>query len=218
MKRKSFIFLLFLFQFTLYAQNKSTSDTIKGNLSNRKLNGFLSLINDFTINEHQHFFSVGMGGAFLFANKYYFGGYGLGMISSLHRSDILTDNKIENYQINYSHGGLWMGIIDSPNKKINTSISIKIGWGAIFMYNINSTINYNLNRDEFLVITPQFEAGILITNWLKLNLGFGVRFLNGISSFYKDSNGNISPLYNSSDFEGFITSFTLSFGSFGYKN
>ena len=175
MKKISLIFLLLLLQFTLYAQKKSTNDTIKTNLSYRKLNGFLSLINDFTINEHQHFSSVGMGGALLFANKFYFGGYGLGMISSLHRSDILADNILKNYQLNYAHGGLWMGIIDSPHKKINTSASIKIGWGALFMYNINSTINYSIYRDEFLVITPQFEAGILMTNWLKLNLGFGCK-------------------------------------------
>jgi len=216
--KKRLLFLLLLLQFTLYAQKESNNDTILPKLPNRKISGFLSLINDFTINENQQFSSIGIGGAFLFANKFYFGGYGLGMITSLHRSDILTDNILNNYQLNYAHGGLWLGIIDSPNQKINTSFSIKLGWGALFMYNINSTINYNNYRDEFLVITPQFETGILITNWLKLNIGFGVRFLNGISTLYKDSKGNFSPVYHSSDYEGFITSFTLSFGNFSSKN
>ncbi|NVN94955.1 MAG: hypothetical protein HXX18_06695 [Bacteroidetes bacterium] len=217
MKRKFVLFFLFMLQISLYGQKEVVIDTTKTNFPQRKLNGFLSLINDFTLNDNQQFASAGMGVAFLFANKFYIGGYGLGLISVLHRSDVLADNKMENYHLNYAHGGLWLGIIDSPCKKNQASISLKIGWGALFMNDVNNTINYNAYRDEFLIITPQFEIGVLITNWLRADLGLGVRFLSGISTFYKDSNGNMSLVYHSSDFEGFISSLRLSFGSFCYK-
>ncbi len=218
MRKFLVILVLLLLQLMLHAQEESIVDSLKENLSHRKLNGFLSLITDFTINEHQQFASVGMGGAFIVANKFYIGGYGLGLISPLRRSDILTDNTLSDYHLNYAHGGLWLGIIDSPCKQIHSTFSLKIGWGSLFMHNINNTMDYSTYRDDFFVITPQLETGIVITNWLRVNFGLGVRFLSGISALYRDSNGNMSNIYSSSDFEGLITSFTLNLGSFCNKN
>ncbi len=214
MKIKSTIFVLLLLQSNLFAQKEYVADSLKVGITDRKLNGFLCLITDVTINERMLFTSVGMGGAFLFADKYYIGGYGIGLISPNVQSNVIIDNINSDYQLNYAHGGIWLGIIESPCKRIETSFSLKIGWGALFLHNINSFIDYNKARREFFVITPQFETGILITNWLKINLGIGVRFLSGISTLSKSSNGNTAKLYNLSDFEGYTVSFTLNFGSF----
>ncbi len=214
MKRIAILIFLLLLQFTMFAQKENIIDSLYASLDHRKLNGFISLVSDITINEHIQFASTGIGAAFLFGNKFFIGGYGLGLVSTIQKSDILTDNTMLDYHLNYAHGGLWLGIIDSPCKRFHSSFSIKMGWGALFMYNINSPITYNLNRDEFIVITPQIETDIFITNWLRINFGLGVRFISGFSAQYKDSNGNFNNIYNSSEFEGFIASFSLNFGSF----
>ena len=218
MKIKFTIIVLLLLQLSLFAQKEYVNDSLNTSLSYRKFNGFLCILTDITWNEHMQFTSAGMGGALLFADKYYIGAYGVGLMSTLKKSNILIDNVKGDFQLNYAHGGLWLGMFDAPCKGIENSFSLKFGWGAMFMYNPNYIIDYNKARTEFFVITPNFETSVLITNWLKIHIGVGVRFLAGISSQFKNSNGNTANIYNLSDFEGFVTSFSLSFGSFYNKS
>jgi hypothetical protein len=217
MRKYQLLIVLFLLQLSLIAQNNYVKDSLKVSDSQRKLNGFLTMLTDYTINEHHHFAMTGIGGAFLINNKYYFGAYGLGLISSLKGSDFITYHTMNDLQLNYAHGGLWLGIIDAPCNKLHFTFNIKIGWGALFMYNPNNIINFNEKRDQFIVVTPEFQTNLIMTNWLRADVGIGVRFLSGISVSYKDANGNLINVYNSSDFEGFIASLTFSFGSFCSK-
>ncbi len=217
MKKRLAIVIFLLLQLAVYAQNSDVGDSLKANISHRKLNGFLSMITDFTINEHQQFASTGIGGAFLFFDKFYVGGYALGLISPLYQRDIFN-NTSNDLQLNFAHGGLWLGVIESPYKKIHSTFSLKIGWGALFLHNNNSATDIDLGRTEFLVIMPEIETEIMITNWLQASFGIGVRFLSGVSAQYKDTNANLINIYNPSDFEGLIASFTLSFGNFSLKN
>jgi len=216
MRKFTVLLFILLLHITVFSQNEN--DSLKSISSNRKLNGFITLLSDFTINEHQQFAMTGMGCAFLFNDRFFIGGYGIGLVSSLHRSGILTADLLNNYQLNYAHGGLWLGIIDSPYKKIHGIFSIKLGYGALFMHNVNTTIDYNINRDEFFVITPQIESVLLLTDWLRVNLGLGVCFLSGISIQYQAANGEKIFIYNSSDFEGFVASISFNFGSFYNKS
>jgi hypothetical protein len=208
LKKTTILIFLICFHFTLFAQIKTQGDSIKP----RKLKGFVSLLTDVTINDQVHFSSVGMGGAYLIGNSIFIGCYGLGLASSLHLSDISSDKTFNDYHINYAHGGLGLGYIDYPSRLIHVNFTLKIGWGALFLNDINKTINYNFKRSEFIVITPQYELEIMVTNWLRLDFGLGVRFIKGMKLDYIDTNGMIKNIYNPSDFEGLIASFALKLG------
>ncbi|MFZ4398947.1 MAG: hypothetical protein ACOYO1_02845 [Bacteroidales bacterium] len=217
MKKKSVIVIFLFFYFILPAQKKMINDSLNIGSSDRLINGFLTLITDVTINEHKHFVMTGIGGAFLLKDKFFIGAYGIGLISSIHQSVNAIDYQLIDCQLNYAHGGLWFGIKDVPCRKFQKTFNLKIGWGAVFLYNINNSINYNTARDEFLVITPQIETSYALTNWLRINIGLGVRFISGLSKQYIDRNGKRTDMYKSSDFEGFNTTITLSIGSFCRK-
>ncbi|MCX6229969.1 MAG: hypothetical protein NTZ33_00365 [Bacteroidetes bacterium] len=208
MKKTTLLIFLICFHFSLFAQIRTQNDSIKPH----KFKGFVSLLTDVTINEQQHFSTVGMGGAYFFGNSMFIGCYGLGLVSPIHLSDILSDNTFNDYHVNYAHGGLWLGYIDYPSRLIHVNFTLKIGWGAIFLDDINKTINYNYKRSEFLVITPQYELEVMVTNWLRLDFGLGIRFISGMKLNYTDANGINRNLYNSSDFEGLIASFALKLG------
>lgn len=214
MRKSSLILIFLLYQLLLNAQINNVNDSLTSIVSNRRLNGFLTLITDITMNDNRQFVMTGIGGAFSFNDKFYVGGYGMGLTTSIYQQWSFNGNKSAEYQLNFAHGGLWLGLIDEPCKRFQNKFSIKIGWGALFLQNINTVINYNSARDEFLIISPQIETGIALTDWLRINLGIGVRFLSGISTLYKDQNGIMTKIYKSSDFEGINGSLTLSFGSF----
>jgi len=148
------------------------------------MNGFFSLLTDVTVNEKIHYSSAGIGGAILLNKSFYIGGYGLGIASSLHLTDLISDKNLKDYNVNFAHGGLWLGIKNEPQRLIHINYSLKLGLGALFLDDVNTTINFNQNRVQFFVISPAFDFEISATRWIKLNFGVGVRFVSGFTSTY----------------------------------
>lgn len=207
--KKTIIILLFLYSipFVISAQQLQKSDS-----NDRKFNGFLSMLTDVTVNEKIHFSSSGIGGALLINNSFFIGGYGMGIASSLHRSDLISDNNLKDYHVNFAHGGLWLGYKNEAKKLIHVNYSLKLGWGALFFEDVNSTINYNQNRIQFFVATPCFDFEIAAYRWINFNIGIGVRFISNFTSTYTDANKIQRKLFSSNDFEGFILNFAINFG------
>lgn len=193
--------------------SQKTSDNVD-TLCQKKLTGMVMAITDITFTKQNVYTSCGIGGALRFNDRFYIGIYGLGLMTNLKSSDFNNLKSSANYQLSFSQGGLSMGYINSNIRKVLLSFSLKTGYGAVFMYNPQYVIDYTIARDEFLIVTPSFDAEFFIANWLKLNIGCGIRFIHGFSTRYFDQNGVKTLYYKSSALEGVNLSFSLFFGSF----
>ncbi len=213
MQFRILIILFFLFLSKLsFTQN--FNDKPIDSLCNKKKSGIIFTITEITYTKQSNYTSCGIGGALQINDKAYFGIYGMGLMSELKSSDFNNNADISNYNISFSNGGLYFGFKNTRLKNISFSSTLKLGYGAIFMYNPQLVIVYNNYRDEVIVINPSFDTEIYVTNWLKLNFGAGVKFIHGFSKQYLNQNGDQILLYNGKNLEGLNLSFSLFLGSF----
>ncbi len=201
------IFLLCFSTNLSIAQNK-----VEDTLVLFKSSWFVSADYETTLNPSLSFSSVGFSASFLFKQKGFIGIYATGSISeisyvSLNKDILLFNDK----NVNFAHGGIYMGIKSLNSLKNNTFFSLKIGRGAFFLYKDDNTYNYSLARDDVWVITPSIESQIKMLSWINLKFSIGVRFVEVISSYSFSTEGKKIKLYQSSNFEGFIIGFSLKF-------
>lgn len=128
---------------------------------------------------HNNFgFSTGGGGGIILNQTLMIGGYGMRLAPVIGTDVILNDVNYDNLEIAFGHGGLWIGYIHNYRKLIHFGASTKLGWGNI---TLNDHRLANPYVDNVMVITPQVEAEMNISNWFKINLGVGYRFVSGIN-------------------------------------
>ncbi len=121
----------------------------------------------------------GGGGAVIFNNMMYFGGYGLGLATDLEK----TVDGID-YEVDYNHGGFFVGYIFKPIDVFHMGFSTKLGWGDISIYEKDDFTNGD--HDNIFVFQPQIEGELNITQWFKLNGAVGFNGVVGVSNdFYK---------------------------------
>jgi len=196
-----------------------------------KLNvsGFGGLIVDFSSVMDEFAVGVGGGGAVIFNQAFYIGGYGIGL-STDHRVTLERyspgekENEIlSNYRVNFGHGGFWLGYIHQSYKAIHFGASAKLGWGEVSLYQ-GGTYDYNHDYNSYagdncFVFIPQAEAEINLAKWFKINVGVGYRLVSGLNRTYQyqePGTGNLveKEYYDSKDFNSFTGNITLMFGWF----
>lgn len=138
---------------------------------------------------------VGGGGAFV-VNEFFFGGYGLGNDASS------VEFEGQKYDIDFGHGGLWFGYAFMQHKLIHIYSSFKVGWGSAKL-KVNDD---KLFDDNLLALTPDLGIELNITNWFKLGITGGYRYISGIEDL---------PVLNNDDFTGMTGALTFRFGGFG---
>jgi hypothetical protein len=137
----------------------------------------------------------GGGGAVLFSNMLYVGGYGVGYVRN---SQNLNNQSVK---IEMSHGGLWLGYIHRPENLIHGAFSTKFGWGET---TVMDEFNVRLSGSDIFVIQPQLEVEMNLTLWFKINAGLGYRWTSGLDD----------PLLTDSDINGVNGTLTFIFGWF----
>lgn len=203
------IFMPKLFAFNLKAQQYYSTE--KDTLKSYYYSWFISADFEKTINSEINYNSVGFSASFLIRNIGFIGFYASGMVSSFKYVDFNhAVYSFSDYNLNFSHGGLYLGIKPKIYNRINTLFSLKIGRGAFFLYENGNTYNYSFGRDNVWVFTPMFETQIRMLSWVKLNLSTGVRFIEGISSHFHYNEQKIK-LYQNSYFDGFVIGLSIRF-------
>ena len=178
MKRIFFLVIIPLYTSQLMAQINEEPQVLLGS-GFESISGFGGFIMEFSSIDGKTSVSTGGGGAVLFNQVFYFGGYGLGHISEygyLNPSDTMV-----NADLGLGHGGFWIGIISKPKKLIHFDFSTKLGWGSISLYERETTFRTILN-DKIFAVTPQIETEINIAHWFRLNGGLGYRFVTGVNN------------------------------------
>ncbi|MFT6335444.1 MAG: hypothetical protein ACI86M_000915 [Saprospiraceae bacterium] len=142
---------------------------------------------------------VGGGGALIIDN-FFFGGYGLGTDAP----NVTFD--METYDVDFSHGGLWLGYTAMPNKVVHIYSSLRFGWGDVTLRDGDGDKEFS---DNMTVISPEVGVELNITSWFRLDLTGGYRFVNGVDAL---------PLMSGLNDDSFTSPFaaiTFRFGGFG---
>lgn len=194
MKRTFTLLLLFIATFAM-AQNDRPK-TLIGN-DPEDISGFGSVLFSFTSIDGELATLTGGGGAVLFDNTFFVGGYGLGMTG---------DRKInvagEDYTTSFEHGGFWLGYNINPVDLIHFGVDAKLGWGEITSR--SSNVSISKNRDKVFVFYPQVNAEVNFAYWFKANAGLGYQKTIGVDDFH----------FSNNDFDGIAFSVSLLFGWF----
>jgi len=116
--------------------------------------------------------SIGGGGAAVFSNGLFLGGFGLGT------SDFLAnESQLPNYTMKVEYGGLWTGFIQPINKKLSYSVSLKTGFGEAQLLN---TTEKQLYYDNLMVFSPEFAISWRTAYISTIQLGVYYNLFTGI--------------------------------------
>lgn len=142
---------------------------------------------------------TGGGGAVILDNTFFFGGYGLGLADDKE----ITFEDTE-FDVDFGHGGFYLGYVIRPTDLVHFGISSKLGWGEISFREKEPFINQTRINDRVFVVLPQAEVEVNMTNWFKFNVGVGYQSTIGVDNFY----------YNERDFDGLAVGISFLFGWF----
>lgn len=195
---------LILFFFALSNISIAQEDDYEHLLKDRKLrfSVFASPIFEFSQVNGHFGFSSGGGGAVLLNQTLFVGGYGLKLAPVIEKDLVLSGQNYQDLEIEFKHGGFWVGYIHDFRKLVHFGGSAKFGWGSIAMD--HPTLPGGDYEDHVLVITPQVEAEINISKWFKINGGLGYRIVTSV-------NENV---FSTSDFNSPEVSISFMFGWF----
>ena len=161
-----------------------------------EISGFGSVLFSFTSIDGDLSTLTGGGGAVLFDNSFFIGGYGLSLTGN-------RDTQIagDNFSSSYGHGGFWLGYNIRPENLVHFGVDAKLGWGEI---TTKSTALSNSDEDGVFVFSPQAFVEANISYWFKVNAGAGFQKTIGVDNDY----------FQPSDFDGPTFSISLLFGWF----
>ncbi len=146
---------------------------------------------------------VGGGGA-LVLDDFFIGGYGMG--TSYPELTLLQeiDGELQDviYNIRFKHGGLWFGYTHQQHKILHPYSSLKIGWGHTRLRNDD----FKAPSDRIFVLTPELGMEVNLTDFFKLGVSAGYRWVNGV---------NRIPTLDNRDFSSLTGAITFRFGGFG---
>jgi len=188
------IFILSITYLTSFGQN-SRPKTLIGS-DPEEISGFGGALFSFTTINGRLSTLTGGGGAILFDNTFFIGGYGLGLTG-----DIRQTLEGESFSSNFGHGGFWLGYNIRPSDLIHFGIDTKLGWGSIETK--SSSLADDINDDVF-VFNPSGFVEANISYWFKVNAGVGFQKTIGVDNDF----------FKKSDFDGPSFNISLLFGWF----
>ena len=180
---------------TLTSFSQDREETLFGNIN--RIGGFggplleISSINGETVAD------IGGGGA-LILNDFFIGGYGLGTDAP----NFTFESEL--YDIEFGHGGFWLGFATPQHKIIHMYSSFKLGWGETNLVDSQGDKQYS---DNVLVLTPEVGFELNITHWFKFGITGGYRFVDGVNS--------LPGGLNDDSFSSPFGALTFRFGGFG---
>lgn len=194
---KRIIVLFVLLSCTLSAQEQTIFGT-----SEISHGGFGAPVVKFSSIRDQFAVLVGGRGGWIINHTLVLGGGGYGLANEV------TGTKSylgEEMLINFGYGGFEMEYIINSDKVLHATVYLLIGAGGV---SHRSSYYYDDawfgDSDEFFVCEPAVNAELNILSFMRINLGLGYRYINGI----KDEN------LTDADFSGLSGNLTFKFGSF----
>ena len=195
------------------------------------VSGFAAVINEFSGFDKEFGFSLGGGAALLIDQKFFLGGYGLGLTTQhlnsyvRYNREAATNKYSGDLYTRFGHGGFWLGYIHNAHNAIHWGVNAKLGWGAVSLTDkIERGDTYkwdNYDYDNVFVITPQVDLNMNLLSWMRLNVGLGYRVVTGLNKTYEylpDNDPLQKPVekeyFDKNAFNSVTGTVTLAFGWF----
>lgn len=213
----------------LSSQAQEMQYLFQGKDGKSSVSGFAGIFNEFSGFDGEFAFSMGGGAALLIDQKFFLGGYGMG-VTTRHLRDFTWYDKYLEKNVSYydlytrfGHGGFWLGYIHQPRKAVNFGVNAKLGWGAITLtdklYKDYDDNWYNYMSDNVFVINPEIDVNLNLLKWMRASFGFGYRWVTGVDEKYAYKDPNLGPeekrYFKEDAFNSFTGNITLAFGWFG---
>lgn len=168
---------------------------------------------------------TGAGGAVLFNQQFFIGGYGMGQLPvngnySFNIREVLGAplHQYANLSPIFAHGGLWMGYIHESHKIVHLGLSARMGWGTLAFADLNYNFHDSeIGIDPIFVVSPQAEIEFNMLKWFKINLGLGYRYVGGVDATYINADNKTVRFYDKNSFNSLTGSLTFLFGGFERK-
>lgn len=106
--------------------------------------------------------------------------------------------------ISFGYGGIVLEYVGASDKVFHYAVQTMIGWGGVGFYRPRDFSFSSRNTSPVMVIEPSLMAELNITNFLRLSVGGGYRFVTGVE---------LSGLTNA-DMSGVSAMVNIKFGSF----
>lgn len=193
--RRTFIILFVAIAFQSMGQNNRPK-TLIGN-DPEDISGFGGVIFSFMPIDGKLSTLTGGGGAVLFDNTFFIGGYGLGLAGN---HDIEVQG--EAFTSSFGHGGFWLGYNIKPDDLLHMGLETKLGWGSISTKSIST--NETVTEDDVFIFNPQVFGEANIAYWFKVNASIGYHKTIGVDDGF----------YDTTDFDGPTFGISLLFGWF----
>lgn len=205
---------LLLSYYSVSAQNESYQTVFSKN-GFSKISGFGSILNELSVSRNSKigtFYSVGLEGALLINQRFYFGLFGM---SSVAPYDIYKGNDFSN-ALMFVQMGTTMGYKFQPNRAIHFTVGLRTGYGHLQQIeqwrDWNRDNNFNFRDYPYassFIVSPHINVEANFFPWMKANVGVGYRFAFGGGDFGIDPSNDLSMP---------IAQLGFSFGWFRPKN
>ena len=190
--KKTFILIPVLISFAVTGFAQDEPQVLIGN-NIHNISGFGGFMMELSSINHDLNVSTGGGGAVLLNQVFYIGGYGMN-----NHSEASFAVPAGMYQapanLDFHHGGLWVGYIFKPNKLFHYNVSTKFGWGNIRVTETNVP-RETILRDNIFAFTPQVEGEVNIAYWFRINASVGYRLVDGVNNQYYHTSDFCSPTF-----------------------
>jgi hypothetical protein len=157
--------------------------TVMNSIEIHRISGFGGPTMSYSTINGEFAFMMGGGGGIII-NNLFLGGYGEGVSNTL---NIGSNYSIRELQ--FGHGGFWIGYEIAPKWIIHPVISSRIGWGSITGYSTTDTFH-----DNVFVVVPTITAEVNFTRFFKINAGVEYRQTLNVNNVGNLSNKDFSSL------------------------
>jgi hypothetical protein len=195
MKQLLFIALTFFVTTALHAQHETLFSKA------RVIGGFGGPILEFGNIKGDFVTSVGGGGGVII-DEFFIGAYGMGSVENFRYN--FNDND---FRMDLTHGGLWLGYTPNSFKIFHPYISTKIGWGFADFHENRIGVNFT-NGDGIFVLVPEAGLELNLTKFFRMTATVGYRWVNDVDQLED---------YSDKDFRSITGQLTFRFGWFGKR-
>lgn len=193
MKKYCLLLILTFIGGCLFAQDFDATDfkksdevqTIMNTVEITRVSGFGGPTMSYSTIGGDFAFLMGGGGGII-VNNLFFGGYGEGLTNSI---DINKDIVLRD--LDFGHGGFWIGYEIAHKAIIHPVISSRIGWGRVSGYDYT---NNDFFSDNVFVVVPTISAEINFTRFFKVNVGAEYRQVLNVNNAPSLTNKDFSSL------------------------
>lgn len=137
-----------------------------------------------SVNDQLAFYNGGGGGAIV-NGKFFIGGYGMGLSGNhnINPARLANSNSENTYQLDFGHGGLWLGYNFKPAKMFHFTLSSTLGGGnfSIEAYN-DDGFQAEYVSGNTLVLTPAAGVEINVIPWMRIAATAGFQYVAGSGS------------------------------------